>query len=301
MAFDIAIWTNLTQDHLDFHESMEDYFQSKKRLFTRYAAKSAISVVNTDDAWGRRLASELNGPVTTYGSAPDADFRILEKTCTWERTRIVADYRDEQYVFESPLPGEFNIWNMAAACAAGLAFGFPASFIAESLKTIKPVGGRMERIAVPGGVNVVVDYAHTPDALAKVLETAGKLTDGNLICVFGCGGDRDRGKRPLMGEAVAMHCDEAVVTSDNPRSEKPSAIIDDVCIGVPLDFPHHIIPDRREAIRKAFRIAHPGDCIVVAGKGHETYQEEMGVRRHFDDREVVREIGTEEGKAVRSV
>ncbi len=301
LEFDIAIWTNLTQDHLDFHGSMEEYYQSKKKLFTTCMSKSSVLVINADDAWGRRLASELDRSVTTYGFAPNADFRIAEKECTWDKTRIEVVYRNERYTFESPLPGEFNIWNIAAACAAGLAHGLSYDFISESLKSMKPVGGRMERIAVSGGVNVVVDYAHTPDALAKVLETAGKLTDGTLICVFGCGGDRDRGKRPLMGEAVATHCDEAVVTSDNPRSEKPMSIIEDVSIGIPLDFPHHIIPDRREAIQKAFRIAHPGDCIVVAGKGHETYQEVNGIRTHFDDREVVRSIGGKPGKAVSSV
>jgi len=196
-------------------------------------------------------------------------------------------------VCRSKLTGSFNRYNIAAMCAAAQALAIGPDTVQAALDELESVPGRIERVCVPAGYAVAVDYAHTPDALDKVLETARALTRGRLLCVFGCGGDRDRTKRPLMAAAVARGCDEAIITSDNPRTEKPGAIIEETRQGMPLDFPYRVIEDRRAAIRAAMTMARDGDCVIVAGKGHEDYQEIMGVRHHFDDRETVREIYAE--------
>jgi UDP-N-acetylmuramoyl-L-alanyl-D-glutamate--2,6-diaminopimelate ligase len=193
--------------------------------------------------------------------------------------------------FVSKLRGFFNVYNMTALIAGAAAAGFDAAAIQAAFDRVTVVDGRMDRVPLDMPFTVVVDYAHTPDALVNICSTAREITPGRLLCVFGCGGDRDRTKRPRMGEAVARWCDEAWVTSDNPRSEEPRAIIDEIIAGIPLDFPFQSDPDRRRAIEKAMRAAWPGDCIVVAGKGHETYQEIKGVKHHFDDRETVADIG----------
>jgi UDP-N-acetylmuramoyl-L-alanyl-D-glutamate--2,6-diaminopimelate ligase len=183
---------------------------------------------------------------------------------------------------------------MTGMVAGALILSFDETSIARAFSRVSTVAGRMDRVSLAGAsYAVIVDYAHTPDALINILQTSRSLTKGKLICVFGCGGDRDRTKRPLMGAAVAAHCDEAIVTSDNPRSELPMAIIEEILHGIPLDFPHWVIADRRLAIKKALEIAGHDDCVVIAGKGHETYQEIKGIRYPFDDRSVVVEIHAE--------
>jgi UDP-N-acetylmuramoyl-L-alanyl-D-glutamate--2,6-diaminopimelate ligase len=179
---------------------------------------------------------------------------------------------------------------MAGLCAGAVALSFDEERIAKAFASVTTVQGRMDRVMLDAPFSVIVDYAHSPDALVNILQTARPLTKGKLICVFGCGGDRDRTKRPLMGKAVADFSDEAIVTSDNPRSERPEAIIEDILGGIPLDFPHRVVVDRRQAIRKALESAHSGDCVVIAGKGHETYQEIQTVRYPFSDREVAIEM-----------
>jgi UDP-N-acetylmuramoyl-L-alanyl-D-glutamate--2,6-diaminopimelate ligase len=190
---------------------------------------------------------------------------------------------------ESKLVGAFNVYNMTAVCAGALALRMDMERVCALLGRCSPAPGRMEKVAIGAPFSVIVDYAHTPDALDNVLATARSLISGRLICVFGCGGDRDRTKRPRMAQAVVRHCHEAIVTSDNPRTEKPDTIIAEIMQGVPLDFPHWVIADRRAAIARALSIARPGDCVVIAGKGHEDYQEVNGVRHHFSDHEVVAE------------
>jgi UDP-N-acetylmuramoyl-L-alanyl-D-glutamate--2,6-diaminopimelate ligase len=294
LRFDLAVWTNLTQDHLDFHKTMDDYYQAKKRLFTSFLKPGATMIVNVDDAWGRRLVEDVPSVATmTYGRIAQAACRIRTSRCTWDGTDVAIDCRGQSHLFRSKLTGGFNVDNMTALIAGAFALDFPVAAVQRCFDTMPQVPGRMERVAVARDYTVVVDYAHTPDALEKVLSAARSLTKGRLLCVFGCGGDRDRTKRPRMAEAVASHCDEAVVTSDNPRSEEPDAIIAEVVAGMPLDFTHQVIADRRSAIKRAMAIARPGDCIVVAGKGHEDYQEIKGVRHHFDDRETVRELAAE--------
>jgi UDP-N-acetylmuramoyl-L-alanyl-D-glutamate--2,6-diaminopimelate ligase len=254
--FDVLVFTNLTQDHLDFHGSMEEYFSAKRRLF----AQAEHAVVNVADEWGRRLAGELPEAIPFDASADPVD----------------ADLK---------LEGRFNRENAAAAAAAARALGIPDAAIRRGLEAVELVPGRFELIDEGQPFTVVVDYAHTPDALGTALEAARELTRGRVICVFGAGGDRDRDKRPLMGRIVAELADEALVTSDNPRSEDPAAIAADVVDGLDLD----VELDRRRAIERALELAERGDVVMIAGKGHEQGQEIDGRKLPFDDREVARE------------
>ncbi|MDO5575678.1 MAG: UDP-N-acetylmuramoyl-L-alanyl-D-glutamate--2,6-diaminopimelate ligase, partial [Fibrobacter sp.] len=291
LEFDLAVWTNLTQDHLDFHKSMEAYYLAKKQLFIKNMKPDGVAVINIDDQWGKRLAGEIKDKhVMTYGADSTADVRICSSSCDWNGCNLEISFNGESMIIDSPLRGDFNLYNITAMVSGGIALRVSSETIRLSCESIQTVPGRMERVAIDAPFSVIVDYAHTPDALTNVLKTARKLTSGKLICVFGCGGDRDKTKRPLMGTEVAQNCDEAIVTSDNPRSEKPQTIINGILPGIPLDFPHVAIADRKEAIARALRTAKAGDCVVVAGKGHENYQEIQGVRHHFDDREVVVEL-----------
>ncbi len=296
LAFDCAVFANLTQDHLDFHRTMEQYYLAKKRLFTDFVKKDGWRVVNIDDAWGRRLSAEI-GPrhTVTYGKAADADIRIVNFSCGWRGTAVELLDRGERVGFSSPLRGAFSVYNMAAfyAGARTMDRSIDRSMIEVAFGDVGIVPGRMDVVALDAPFTVVVDYAHTPDALTNVLQAARPMTEGQIICVFGCGGDRDRTKRPIMGRSVADTADVAIVTSDNPRGEKSEAIIAEILAGMPLDFPHMVITDRKEAIRKALSLGKPGDCVVIAGKGHETYQETTGVRRPFDDRDIAATLWNE--------
>ncbi len=295
-TFDLAVWTNLSQDHLDFHKTMEAYYQAKKKLFIHNLKSEGAAIINTDDTWGARLSKELSDVrQVTYGCAESTDVHIVKSDSTWSGTEITIKYKKKEMHFRSSLCGFFNVYNMTALVAGALVRNITEKDIQKCFDGVRLIPGRMERVPVFSDFSVIVDYAHTPDALENVLSTAEKLTEGRLFCVFGCGGDRDRKKRPLMAQVVARICDEAVVTSDNPRTEEPLKIIDEIKEGMPLDFPCHIIPDRREAIKKALTVSRRGDCVVIAGKGHENYQEINGVRHHFDDREVVVELSKEMG------
>jgi UDP-N-acetylmuramoyl-L-alanyl-D-glutamate--2,6-diaminopimelate ligase len=298
LLFDIAVFTNLTQDHLDFHHDMESYYHAKKKLFTDYLKPDGMTVVNIDDAWGRRMAGELHPEkCVTFGKSEGADLRMVSWSCDWSGCTLEVSVRGGSGVrLTSTLRGFFNLYNMAAVAAGAVAVGFTMEEVQKAFDTVTVVDGRMDRVHLDAPFPVVVDYAHTPDALLNILRTARELTDGRLLCVFGCGGDRDRTKRPLMGAAVAECCDEAWVTSDNPRSEHPERIIDEIVEGIPLDFSFRRIVSRKEAIDSALREARAGDCLVIAGKGHETYQEIKGVRHHFDDRETVVELYKNLGK-----
>jgi|WetSurMetagenome_2_1015567.scaffolds.fasta_scaffold00025_68 UDP-N-acetylmuramoyl-L-alanyl-D-glutamate--2,6-diaminopimelate ligase len=301
LEYDCAVFTNLTQDHLDFHETMENYYQAKKLLFVDYLKPRGTCVINTDDPWGARLAGELDGKkVITFGKNAGADVRIGGWKCSWDATAVDVSVAGAPLSFESKLVGFFNVYNMTALIAGAYALGMGEEAVRRCFASVETVAGRMDRVALSAPFSVFVDYAHTPDALVNVLSTVKELTKGRLICVFGCGGDRDKKKRPLMAQAVVENADEAVVTSDNPRGEDPHAILRDVLAGMPLDFPHTVIADRREAIRKALTIARAGDCVVVAGKGHESYQEIKGVRQHFDDKEeIVKAYREMQGDATR--
>ncbi len=284
--FDVALFTNLTQDHLDFHADMEDYFLAKRILFAELAPEA--SVVNLDDPYGARLAEEL-GCVTISAAGAAADFRALEVEFDDAGSSFVLEGPAGAMPVRTPLPGHFNVANALGAIAAAAALGVSPEVAVEALATAGRVPGRFEPIDEGQGFAVLVDYAHTPDSLANVLTAARRLTEGRLIAVFGAGGNRDRDKRPKMGKVGAELSDITVITSDNPRSEEPGAIIAEIRAGAGADG-IEVEPDRRAAIALALEAAGPGDTVVIAGKGHEQGQEFEGGRKiPFDDREVARE------------
>ncbi len=280
--FACRVFTNLTQDHLDFHGDMDAYFLAKRRLFDG----PGPAVVNADDPYGRRLAAEVED-ATTFAIDQPADYRAHDVEFDVSGARFTAETPDGPLALQTPLPGLFNVSNALAALATARAAGVDADTCRAALATAGRVPGRLEPIEEGQRFGVFVDFAHTPDSLDNVLRAARELTDGRLHVVFGAGGDRDRGKRPLMGEAAASRADRVIVTSDNPRSEDPEAIIAEVLAGTGPDVERE--PDRRRAIALAVETAAPGDVVVIAGKGHEQGQEfEDGRKEPFDDREVAR-------------
>ena len=291
--FDAAVFTNLTRDHLDFHGDLEGYFAAKARLFLEFLPAGGkpdpVAVVNVDDPAGARLAALLSTRCVRVGRAARADVRPLEIDTTLAGTRGVLALGRARVPFESPLVGAPHVENILGAAAAAWALGVAPEAVARGLAEVEPPPGRLEQIAGPG-FTVIVDYAHTPDALARALDVLRPLTSGRLVTVFGCGGDRDRGKRPLMGEAAARRSDLVVLTSDNPRTEDPLGILADVEQGVrAAGMRDHVVePDRRAAISQAVALARPGDLVLIAGKGHEDYQIVGTDKRHLDDREEVR-------------
>jgi len=297
LEFDVAIFTNLTQDHLDFHGTFDEYRRAKRRLFELLAASpkpGRTAVVNADDPAGAAMVAGLDVPVLSFGLGTGALVRAAEHTSNLDGIRMTVDTPRGRLALRSALIGEHNVSNLLGATAAGLALGLAPDAIAEALGGVGTVPGRFEQVPAGQPFLVVVDYAHTPDALERVLATARKITRGRLGVVFGCGGDRDRGKRPIMGEIAARLADRAWVTSDNPRSERPEAIIEEVVAGVVRVAGARercaTEPDRRLAIRAALDWAAAGDTVVIAGKGHETYQIVGASVLDFDDRAVAREI-----------
>lgn len=288
--FAAGVFTNLSPDHLDFHRTMEAYFDAKKLLFQGLAGENAPAVVNIDDGYGRRLAAEprLADRLLTYGCDPRAMVRAENIRLAEAGSVFSVRAPWGAVAVELPLAGRFNVMNALAAMAVCGALGVPGDAMAAALAQLGAVPGRLERIADPKGRHLFVDYAHTEDALRNVLQTLRETVPGRLVCLFGCGGDRDRFKRPRMGAAVSAGADFAVVTSDNPRTEDPAAIIREILDGMDLAKPHLVEPDRALAIRAALGEARSGDAVLIAGKGHETYQEIAGRLTHFDDAEVVR-------------
>ena len=284
VRFDALVFTNLSQDHLDLHGSMDDYFNAKRRLFTGPAPPPAA--VNVGDGWGRRLADHLEdlhrAPLVSFGVAPEAEIRPENLVLDAHGSRFRAAGID----IETRLRGEFNVENVLGAVAAGVLLDIDEDAIVEGIASVDGVPGRFEVVEEGQPFTLVVDYAHTPDSLATVLSAARRLGSGRVIVVFGAGGDRDRGKRPLMGKIAADLADVTIVTSDNPRSEEPLAIIQDVLQGAGMDV--EIDPDRASAIARAVSLAQDGDVVVIAGKGHEQGQDVDGVVTPFDDREVAR-------------
>ncbi len=286
--FAAAAFTNLSQDHLDFHPDMESYFAAKRRLFAEFDVGRAIVVV--DDPWGRRLAGELPGAVTVSLERP-ADWQAVDHCSGLGGNAFTVRSPAGEAAVELPLRGRFNAANALVAMAAGDALGLELGQMAAALGSVTPVPGRVEAVDEGQGFAVLVDYSHKPGALETVLRSAREVATGRVIVVFGAGGDRDRAKRPLMGEIAARLADHALVTSDNPRSEPPEAIIDEIMGGVPSKAFHvERDPDRRAAIARAIELAAAGDVVVIAGKGHEQGQEFAGGRKEpFDDVEVARE------------
>ncbi len=301
-AFEVAVFTNLTRDHLDFHGGFDAYFHAKRELFTELLRPGGTAVIGWDDPFGVRLAAELEElrpdvRVVGFGSDPGATIRLSAIRSDLDGTRVSLDGPAGRGEISSPMLGHFSALNLAAAWGALTALGFDGARAAEVLSGAAPPPGRMERIGAPRGSRrgrkpaVLVDYAHTPDALARALAAARCLVgDGRLHVVFGCGGERDRGNRPLMGDAAARLADRVVVTSDNPRGEEPGTIIAEVRVGAEnpaLGAEVLTEPDRRRAIEEAVAVAGPRDLVLVAGKGHETHQQLGDTRIPFDDRQVV--------------
>ncbi len=292
LDFDVGIFTNLTRDHLDYHKDLRNYFMAKTQLFRSLGGieKEAAAVINIDDPYGMELANTpgLTARLITCGTHPAAMIRA-------EEIEIAADHSSFRFVspwgqveVTLPLLGRFNVYNALSAMAAGCARGFAPEQMAAALANMPPVPGRLEIVSNGNPKKVFVDYAHTDDALENVLTTLRALHPRKLICVFGCGGDRDREKRPMMGSAAARLADQIIVTSDNPRTENPDAIIDEIMTGIGAREYVERIADREQAIARAISKAQPGDIVLIAGKGHENYQDFGSTVIPFDDREVAR-------------
>jgi UDP-N-acetylmuramoyl-L-alanyl-D-glutamate--2,6-diaminopimelate ligase len=304
--FDVAVFTNLTRDHLDYHLDMESYFASKLRLFTDLVTPDDIkptrrAVVNLDDPYGARIKAAATCPVLSYAMAGEADVTVAAVDFSVHGINCRLRTPRGELALSSDLLGRFNLYNILAAVTTGIALGLPDAALREGIEGHKKVPGRVERVENDKGITVLVDYAHTGDALENVLATVSELKTARIITLFGCGGDRDKGKRPVMGEIAARYSDLAILTSDNPRTEEPLAILADVRAGIaPLGLREYgeeelangfvekgfaAIESRRDAVRAAILAARPGDIVVLAGKGHEDYQIVGTEKHHFDDRE----------------
>lgn len=289
IRFSGAIFTNLTQDHLDFHPTMEDYAAAKKRLFDMLLPE-AVALVNGDAPHGTFMVKDCSARCYKFGRVDTCDVQILQERFFPAKTEFTLSMNGREPISLSiPLIGRFNVENATACAGYCLATGWDAGQLAEAMQHIRPARGRMERIVLPNGSVAVVDYAHTPDALEKALRTCRELVQagGRLTCVFGCGGDRDKTKRPLMGAIASELADLVIVTNDNPRREYPRCIIDDILGGVSGNARIHVVEDRAGAIAAAVTGSQMGDIVLIAGKGHETYQIIGDSRSHFDDCEEV--------------
>jgi UDP-N-acetylmuramoyl-L-alanyl-D-glutamate--2,6-diaminopimelate ligase len=293
LEWDVAVFTNLTQDHLDYHGTMENYFESKAKLFTQLAQqqkkREPVAVVNMDDRYGEQLLDKIDKKISviTFGMGVRADFRASNYRMEFGGTSYQLDARGKSYLVRVPLIGRFNVANSMAALAASNALGLNLREAVLSLGKSPQVPGRLEMVPAKRQFQVFVDYAHTPDALVNVLKTLRELEPGRLITVFGCGGDRDRQKRPLMGRIADQNADYSIITSDNPRKEDPNAIISEIEKGFGSDR-YEKVAERGEAIARAIALAQPRDIILIAGKGHETYQEFADHTVPFDDIQVAR-------------
>jgi len=286
--FKYAVFTNLTREHLDFHGTMEDYYLAKKRLF--HELLEGTAVINTDDPYGRRLLEGLRAPAISGLTAPALTYGLADAGLTASDIRESAsgisftlNYKGQRYGIESPLLGIPNVYNILASLATAVAMGMPLDVAVEAVGQRGPVAGRFERVSLGQDFLLILDYAHTEDALRRLIQTVKGFTKGRVITVFGCGGDRDRGKRPQMGAVAGELSDLVFVTSDNPRSEEPLEIIREITEGM-NGKNYHVVPERRQAVRAAIMEAKAGDAVLVAGKGHEDYQEIKGERRPFSDR-----------------
>lgn len=314
--FDLGIFTNLTPEHLDYHLTMENYFQAKKRFFAEVLPQSKKThpqkmIINGDDSWGKRILQEVALPALTYGMEKENPVKAMSYELSLTGIKAKINLAGKTISIETPLVGKFNIYNILAASAAAMALQIPPALIKAGIESLSYVPGRLEKINTPSGLNVLVDYAHKADALKQVLQNLADFRKKRIITVFGCGGNRDRGKRPLMGKAATDFSDLTIVTSDNPRLEDPMAIITEIESGIDQNkvkkltadqlglnnsiHSYMIIPERKKAIEKAINIAQKGDIILIAGKGHEDYQILGTNKTPFDDHVVAREALTLRG------
>jgi UDP-N-acetylmuramoyl-L-alanyl-D-glutamate--2,6-diaminopimelate ligase len=291
--FNVAVFTNLTQDHLDFHQNMDNYRAAKLQLFQMIKEeKQNYAIINIDDPWAEEIFQAATIPCRSYGIKKRSDYQAGELKIDLDGSSFRLHYGDNSLMINMKLIGLFSIYNALAAISFALQEGIDPGLIQSALARVEGVPGRFEKVDCGQDFAVIVDYAHTPDGLENILQTSRELGKKRLICVFGCGGDRDRGKRPLMGEIAAKYSDFCVVTSDNPRSEDPHAIIAEIIPGMDKveKSRYAIIVDRREAIRHAIHLARTGDLVVIAGKGHENYQLVKDQVLEFDDRKVAAEL-----------
>lgn len=285
--FNVGVFTNLTQDHLDFHKTMENYCKAKAKLFKM----CKHGVINADDPWADKIAEGATCNIMTYSIDKPSDLQAKNIEYLMDRVHFTVNINGSDVRFELKVPGRFSVYNALAAIGAMLSMGIDIENIKEGINNIKGVPGRIQNIPNAKGFNVIVDYAHTPDGLENIINAVREFTKGRIITVFGCGGDRDKTKRPIMGKIVAELSDIAVVTSDNPRSEEPNSILKEIEVGVkPITDKYEMIVDRKEAIKRAIEIAEKGDSVIIAGKGHENYQILGDKTIHFDDAEVAKEI-----------
>jgi UDP-N-acetylmuramoyl-L-alanyl-D-glutamate--2,6-diaminopimelate ligase len=292
LHFQVAVFTNLTRDHLDFHGTMEAYLGAKLKLFAGAGGPPPhAAVLNRDDESIRGVKLARETQAYWYGLGPDATLRARHISSGFDGLRFDVQYGRTRFGVSSRLIGKMNVYNILAACGAALSWNIPPETIVQGIADVAAVPGRFERVDVGQPFMVVVDYAHTDDALRNVISVARGLEPRRVITLFGCGGDRDRTKRPLMGRAAAEASDFVVLTSDNPRSEDPLAIMNDALVGIRrVDVPHIVEPDRAAAIARAIQEAREGDVVILAGKGHETYQILKDQTIPFDDRAVAREV-----------
>ena len=298
VEYDTAVFTNLTQDHLDFHKTFDNYLAAKAKLFKQVSASYQVkegkgAVINVDDAYGQSIVDVTTSPMITYSTEGKGSMNASDLTVTAKSSQFTLNYDGKAYPISTKIAGMFNVYNTLAAVGATLYEGLSMEEIVKGLATFTAVPGRFELIEEGQDFAVVVDYAHTPDGLENILQTAKKIVENRILVVFGCGGDRDATKRPIMGRIAAQFGDRVFVTSDNPRTEDPVQIVKDVEVGVREglhdDVTYEVIVDRREAIHKAIAEATTGDVVIIAGKGHEDYQILKDETIHFDDREVARE------------
>ncbi|MGI6538173.1 MAG: UDP-N-acetylmuramoyl-L-alanyl-D-glutamate--2,6-diaminopimelate ligase [Caldicoprobacterales bacterium] len=286
-TYDIGIFTNLTQDHLDFHGTFENYLAAKKKLFEQ----SRLAIINVDDESGREILKDLECQYFTYGIYKPADIYARDIEIMVDGVSFNLHILGGKISIVLSIPGIFSVYNALAAAAACYAAGISLKDIQKGLTSIKGVPGRFETLDTGTGFSIILDYAHTPDGLENILKTARGLTDGRLVTLFGCGGDRDAAKRPMMGEVAGRYSDLCIITSDNPRYEDPVKIIEDILPGIAKTHcPYKVIVDRREAIEYAIKNARENDLIILAGKGHETYQIIKGDTYPFDEKEIVAQI-----------
>lgn len=287
LLFDAVVFTNFTRDHMDFHPTEADYLESKVSLF-RQLQPQGVAVINGDDAQAGAFVQATGERSLTFGFISGNDAVVTGYEYTARGSRFRFRFREQEYAFSLPLWGKFNVVNGMAAAVTALGMHVSAENIQRGFNRVQRVPGRMDGFTAAQGYRVVVDYAHTPDALENVIRAVREMTTGRVIVLFGCGGDRDAGKRPLMARIAENSADLCVVTSDNPRSESPSSIIDAIVSGFVKPAAVQVIEDRQQAIEWALGQASADDCVLIAGKGHETYQEIRGVRHHFDDLEIAR-------------
>ncbi|HEX9656587.1 MAG TPA: UDP-N-acetylmuramoyl-L-alanyl-D-glutamate--2,6-diaminopimelate ligase [Bacteroidota bacterium] len=288
--FRAGVFTNLTQDHLDFHGTMEEYFTAKKSLFTSLDSRS-IAVTNLDDPYGRTIVEGAAGNIVTYSLDKAASVQGKNIRLRFDKTSVQIGHDGISHDLTTSLIGRFNVQNVLAAYATGVGLGIPDATIVKGIESTRPVQGRFEQIASPRGWTAIIDYAHTPDALDNCLRAINDIRpakgSGRIITIFGCGGDRDKAKRPLMGRIASAASDVTIVTSDNPRTENPDRIINDITAGIETKTNLHVESDRRKAIKHALTLASDGDIVLIAGKGHEDYQVVGTEKHHLDDREEV--------------